>query len=77
MQLSEPQHPAPLTQAPPSFRQQFSAPSEAMPLSAQTTVPPAWLHSLDAVQVAPGTRLPLDVPPQIPLVQSALPQQWK
>jgi len=64
-------------QAPPTFRQQFRAPSLGYPLSPQTTVPPVWLHWLVAVQLAPGAKvLPLGAPRQTPLTQSKPPQQF-
>jgi hypothetical protein len=50
-QRSEPQQPAPPVQAPPALRQQLSAPSAAMPLSAQTVTPPDWEHWAVDVQV--------------------------
>jgi hypothetical protein len=40
LQVSAPQQPEPLAQAPPAFRQQLSAPSLGMPLEAQTVTPP-------------------------------------
>jgi hypothetical protein len=43
-QTKSPQQPAPVVQAPPPLRQQLSAPSLVMPLLAQTTAPPDWLH---------------------------------
>jgi hypothetical protein len=46
-----------------------------MPLSAQTTAPPDWLHSLELAQTAPGANpLVLPPPPQTPLTQLRLPQ---
>src|SRR3954467_9870102 len=64
--------------APPVFRQQLRAPSAAMPLLAQTTDPPVWLHSLVDVHSAPSARPPLlTPPPHVPLRQTAPPQQWK
>lgn len=62
-------------QAPPAFRQQFNAPSSAIPLFAQTTAPPAWLHWLTSVQLAPGAAPVVGVPAQTPFVQSRPPQQ--
>src|SRR5215203_2145605 len=53
-----------------------------MPLLAQTTDPPVWLHSLVDVHAAPSARPPVLVPdvplpPQKPPTQTAPPQQWK
>src|SRR5215218_5324387 len=65
-------------QAPPVLRQQLRAPSAAMPLLAQTTEPPDWLHSLVDVHPAPSDRPPVLLPPpHVPLRQTAPPQQWK
>jgi len=77
VQSSPAQQPAPFVQAPPAFRQQLSAPSLAMPLSAQIVVPPPWPHCDDEVQDAPGVSPPAAgaAPPQTPLMQSASPQQ--
>jgi hypothetical protein len=62
--------------APPVLRQQLRAPSAVMPLLAQTTDPPAWLHSLVDVHSEPSERPPvLTPPPQAPLTQTAPPQQ--
>jgi hypothetical protein len=64
--------------APPLLRQQLRAPSAAMPLLAQTTDPPVWLHSLVEVHSEPSERPPvLPPPPHVPLTQTAPPQQWK
>jgi hypothetical protein len=60
------------------LRQQLRAPSSAIPLLAQTTDPPAWLHWLVEVHSAPSPRPPPPPPPpQEPSVQTAPPQQWK
>src|SRR5215218_10760869 len=49
-----------------------------MPLLAQTTDPPLWLHSLVDVHSVPSARPPLlTPPPHVPLRQTAPPQQWK
>src|SRR5215213_2761340 len=49
-----------------------------MPLLAQTTDPPDWLHSLVDVHSAPSDRPPVLLPPpHVPLRQTAPPQQWK
>src|SRR5215212_12198387 len=67
-----------LEHAPPELRQQLRAPSAAMPLLAQTTDPPVWLHSLVDVHSAPSDRPPVvPPPPHAPLTQTAPPQQWK
>jgi hypothetical protein len=67
-----------LEQAPPELRQQLRAPSAAMPLLAQTTDPPVWLHSLVDVHSAPSDRPPVvPPPPHAPPAQTAPPQQWK
>src|SRR5919107_656531 len=64
--------------APPVLRQQLRAPSAAMPLLAQTTDPPVWLHSLVDVHWAPSDRPPVvPPPPHAPPAQTAPPQQWK
>lgn len=72
------QQPAPNVQAPPAFRQQFSGPSLAIPLSAHRVVPPDWLHWEAAVHDAPAPRVPPDgaLPPlQKPFTHRAPPQQ--
>lgn len=73
------QQPAPEEQAPPAFRQQFSAPSVAIPLSAHRVVPPDWLHWEAEVQDAPAARVPPDgavaAPLQKPFTHLAPPQQ--
>src|SRR5829696_7154516 len=69
-----------LEHAPPELRQQLRAPSAAIPLLAQTTDPPVWLHSLVAVHSAPTDRPPVLLllpPPQALFRQTAPPQQWK
>src|SRR5918995_2418026 len=67
-----------LEHAPPELRQQLRAPSAAMPLLAQTTDPPVWLHSLVDVHSEPSDRPPVvRPPPHVPLAQTAPPQQWK
>src|SRR5215211_1854182 len=67
-----------LEHAPPELRQQLRAPSAAMPLLAQTTDPPVWLHSLVDVHSAPSDRPPVvPPPPHAPPAQTAPPQQWK
>src|SRR5215216_535788 len=69
-----------LEHAPPELRQQLRAPSAAIPLLAQTTDPPVWLHSLVAVHSAPRDRPPVVLllpPPHAPFRQTAPPQQWK
>src|SRR5215217_3857920 len=49
-----------------------------MPLLAQTTDPPDWLHSLVAVHSEPSDRpVVLPPPPHVSPVQTAPPQQWK
>src|SRR5918993_4583789 len=65
--------------APPVLRQQLRAPSAAMPLLAQTTDPPLWLHWLVDVHSAPSARPPVlpPPPPHVPPEQTAPPQQWK
>src|SRR5919112_2087360 len=64
--------------APPVLRQQLRAPSAAIPLLAQTTDPPVWLHSLVDVHSEPSDRPPVvRPPPHVPLAQTAPPQQWK
>src|SRR5918994_4212242 len=64
--------------APPVLRQQLRAPSAVMPLLAQTTDPPVWLHSLVDVHSEPSDRPPVVTPPpHVPLRQTAPPQQWK
>jgi hypothetical protein len=87
VQARPPQQAAPEAQAPPALRQQLSAPSLAMPLSAQIVVPPDWLHWDEVVQEAPAARPPPGaappggVPPgdvlpplQNPLTQLPFPQ---
>ena len=75
-QTNDPQQPVPSVQVPPAERQQLRLPSELMPLLAQIVVPPAWLHSLVAVHVAPGwSPVPELVPPQTPPTQSKPAQQ--
>jgi hypothetical protein len=72
------QHWISAVQEPPVFRQQLRAPSAVMPLLAQTTEPPAWLHWLVDEHSAPSARPPPPPPPpQLPLTQTAPPQQWK
>jgi hypothetical protein len=67
-----------VVQAPPLLRQQLRSPSELMPLLAQTTEPPDWLHWLVEVHSDPRPRpLVPPPPPQEPLLQMAPPQQWK
>src|SRR5215216_4384515 len=67
-----------LEHAPPELRQQLRAPSAAMPLLAQTTDPPVWLHSLVDVHSEPSARPPvLPPPPHARPTQTAPPQQWK
>jgi hypothetical protein len=75
MQRREPQQPDPVEHAPPSFRQQLSAPSLAMPLLAQTRspqqpgplvqAPPAFRQQLRA----PSLAMPL-------LAQTTAPPLW-
>jgi hypothetical protein len=78
LQINPAQQPAPESQAPPAFRQQFKAPSLAMPLSAQNVDPPDWLHCDDEVQDAPGHRSPPlegELPPlHVPFTQRDSPQ---
>src|SRR5215204_6653138 len=67
-----------LEHVPPELRQRLRAPSAAMPLLAQTTDPPVWLHSLVDVHSAPSDRPPVvPPPPHAPPAQTAPPQQWK
>ncbi|MBA2518033.1 MAG: hypothetical protein H0V24_00040 [Chloroflexia bacterium] len=80
MQARPEQQLEPAIQAPPWLRQQFRAPSVEMPLSLQTTDPPAWLHWLVEVQLAPSGEVPgpalgARLPPQVPFWQAAEPQQ--
>lgn len=76
MQVSPAQQPALLMQPPPAERQQLRSPSVGTPLSAQTTAPPAWLHSVVLLQADPGDRLvELVDPPQVPLIQAKPEQQ--
>jgi len=70
VQVRAPQHCAGDVHAPPLLRQQVSTPSDATPLSAQVTGPPAWLHWLAAVHGETSGKPPvLARSVQIPLRQ--------
>src|SRR5438045_9610396 len=75
MQTRPPQQFLSSAQAPPSLRQQFSAPSASIPFEAQTAGPDAWLHCPVCEHSAPMPRPPDVLFVQTPLTQYSPPQQ--